>query len=116
MLYGISQLLPVFHHFQQKVLSVATSIYNFTPSKDYSPSQTLASQYHFRILHCSSFSGPRDVPYLYELFLSQEKFKKAVGLATTLHTTFDLHNLTWMCNTILLRNNGLNQNKNWQIK
>ena len=59
---------------------------------------------------------PRDVPYLYELFLSQEKFKKAIGLATTLHTTFDLHNLTWMCNTILLRNNGLNQNKNWQIK
>ena len=59
---------------------------------------------------------PRDVLYLYELFLSQEKFKKAIGLATTLHTTFDLHNLTWMCNTILLRNNGLNQNKNWQIK
>ena len=62
MLHGISQLLPVFHHFQQNVLSVATSIYNFTPSKDYSPSQTLASQYHFRILHCSSFSGTQRCP------------------------------------------------------
>ena len=85
MLYGISQLLPVFHPFQQKVLTLLllrwhSSIYLELSSPQqttgqlllvyttsplprlYSLSRTLASQYHFRILHRSSFCGTQKCP------------------------------------------------------